>query len=362
MPYAYLPYSSGGQKSIAQFLEYLGNETELHVITVEGNDESLATTYRISSMLKNGSSRYYDFSLINKISSYVKENNIQSIIWEHPYYAWLAFRIRKETGVRIIFHTHNIEYQRFRSLGKWWWPILKIYEKWSFKKADHVFFIAPEEKQFVITKWNIDSAKCKTVPFGVPIKENPTDKAACRHLIANTHGIPANEKIFLFNGLLGYPPNLDALNFILKEINPLLLAQKEISYKIIICGKGLPAGMNELKEYASQNIIYAGFVNDIESYFKAADIFLNPVQSGGGVKTKMVEAIAYGTTVVATKSGAAGIERETCGKKLLVVPDNDWKGFAKTVTENSIISIPTPAIYYKTYYWGEIVKRAAEVL
>src|SRR6202008_4176961 len=120
---------------------------------------------------------------------------------------------------------------------------------------------------------------------------------------------------------------------ILEEINPRLLQEKGFNYKIIICGKGLPAELNELKEYADKNIIYAGFVDDIEVYFKAADIFLNPVQSGGGIKTKMVEAIAYGDTVVSTKSGAAGISKEISGDKLVVVEDNDWDKFSTRVIQ-----------------------------
>ncbi len=103
-----------------------------------------------------------------------------------------------------------------------------------------------------------------------------------------------------------------------------MIKNEGFKYKIVICGKGLPNEMNNLKSYANKNIIYAGFVDDITAYFKAADIMLNPVLSGGGVKTKMIEAIAFGATVVASKTGAAGIERSVCGNKLSIVDDNDW--------------------------------------
>jgi glycosyltransferase involved in cell wall biosynthesis len=115
--------------------------------------------------------------------------------------------------------------------------------------------------------------------------------------------------------------------------------------------------LNELKEYIDQNIIYAGFVEDVEMYFKAADLFLNPVQSGGGIKTKMVEAIAFGTTVITTETGAAGIHRDICGKKLIVVPDNDWNDFANAVIENRSSNEMTPPSYYDYYFWGSIVKK-----
>ena len=362
MPYQYLPYFSGGQKSIAQFLDYLGQETELSVITVPGNDEKIALSYRLFPMLKKGAAKYYDFSMVSKLADFVKNNQIETIVWEHPYYAWLAFSVRKRTGVKTIFHTHNIEYQRFKSLGKWWWPILKVYEKWAFKKADTLFFIAPEEKSFAVNQWKINPAKCKTVPFGVPVKENPADREECSTKVRALHQISPEEKILLFNGLLSYQPNLDALKYILDHINPLLEKAVDFRYRIVICGKGLPSDMNELKNYQSHNVVYAGFVDDIEMYFKAADIFLNPVQTGGGIKTKMVEAIAYGTTVVATESGAAGIEREACGDKLNVVPNSDWKSFSEAVVKASSVRTATPASYYKTYYWGEIAKSAEEMM
>jgi polysaccharide biosynthesis protein PslH len=361
MPYAYLPYKSGGQKSIAQFLDYLGQEVELSVITVEGNEEKLATSYSIHSLLGNGSSRYYNIRLIKKISHFVKQRNIVSIIWEHPYYAWLAFAVRKRTGAKTIFHTHNIEHLRFKSLGKWWWPILKKYETWAFKKADAVFFIAPEEREYCIKNMDLDALKCFNIPFGVPIEEYPQDKKKCREKLVAIHTIQPDEKILLFNGALDYKPNTDAVDYIIHHINPLLL-QTNLRYKIIICGKGLPPSYNGLKNFADKHIIYTGFVDDIELYFKGADLFLNPVQTGGGIKTKMVEAIAYGTTVVATESGAAGIVKEVCGEKLLVSPDNDWEKFVQHILATVNTFNATSPAYYSNYYWGAIAKNVTAVL
>ena len=357
-PYPYLPYFSGGQKFIAQFFEWLGKEVDLTVISVAGNDFSLAKNYKTIPLLKKSFSRYYDISLVAKITDLAKKEGFDTIIWEHPYYAWLAFRIRKRTGVKTIIHTHNIEYQRFRSTGRWWWPFLKAYEKKAFKKADSILFITPEDKNFAIAEWEIAKEKCIDVPFGIDIKNYPEDKARCKDLVSHKHLISKEEKILLFSGLLSYKPNIDALKIILEKINPLLLAASAFRYKIIICGKGLPAELNELKEFADKNIIYAGFITDIDTYTKAADIFLNPVQTGGGIKTKMVEAIAYGATVVSTESGAIGILKEVCGDKLITVADNDWIKFTRAIILNADKTTITPKEYYDYYFWGSSIKKA----
>jgi len=357
-PYAYLPYFSGGQKYIAQFLEYFGAATDLTVITVAENDFSLAKNYKTIPLLKKSFSRYMDRSLTAKIVSLVKKEGFDTLICEHPYFAWLVFAVRKRTGIRVIIHTHNIEYQRFRSMGKWWWPILKKYEKKSFEKADGLFFITPEDRYFATNDWKIDPEKCYDLPFGVEIKQYPEDRAACRQVLAKRYDIQPGELILLFNGLLNYKPNLDAVKTLLDQVNPLLDSRAAFHYKIIICGKGLPAEMKSLQHYRDKHIIYAGFVDDIETYFKAADIFLNPVQSGGGIKTKMVEAIAFGTTVIATETAATGILAKACGEKLVMITDNDWEAFANAIIDNSNSATPTPQEYYNYYNWENIVKNA----
>lgn len=361
-PYTYLPFFSGGQKLLAQFFEYLGKETNLTVIGTVDNAATTNASYTLQPILKKSFYRYLDLGLIKKVITIVRQQQADAVIWEHPYFAWLAWLVKKRTGVLTIIHTHNIEYQRFQSTGRWWWPILQRYEKWCFTIADTIFFITPEDKQFAITNWKIPAEKCKVVPFGVTINQHPVDKEKSQQLIRAKHQLPAHQKIILFNGLLDYKPNLDALKVILEKINPLLLATTDFDYSILICGKRLPADMNELKAYADQHIIYAGFVDDIELYFKAADIFLNPVQSGGGIKTKMVEAIAYGATVIATTSGAAGIDPAVCGNKVQLITDNDWSAFAAAILATDTIQNETPDEYYQTFYWGNIVKKIVEEL
>ncbi|HEY2722538.1 MAG TPA: glycosyltransferase family 4 protein [Chitinophagaceae bacterium] len=356
--YQYIPYFSGGQKSIAQFLDYLGKESDLTVISVAENDPSLIKTYKHLGWLKKKPlSRYADWGLISRLTTLIKSEKFDLVIWEHPYYTWLAKTIKRRTGLTTLLHVHNIEYKRFQSTNKWWWPLLKQYEKWFFRLADQLLFVSPDDKKFAVEQWKIDQSKCIEVAFGVEISQFPVDKEACRKNLHALHIIPSNEKILLFNGLLDYKPNLDAVMVILNDINPLLLKADGFNYKIIICGKRLPSELNELKEYIDKNIIYAGFVEDIDMYFKGADLFLNPVQTGGGIKTKMVEAIAFGTTVITTETGAMGIHRDICGGKLVVVADNDWQSFVKAIVDKSNKEEITPPSYYEYYYWGSIVKK-----
>lgn len=354
-PYAYLPYYSGGQNLIAQFLYFLGKRTQLTVISTRKNDESLAHGYKLLRWLVNPFIRYIDLRLYFRLDRLVKTSQFDAIIWEHPYYYWLARMIQAKHGIFTIIHSHNIEYQRFRSTGKWWWRILRCYEGACLKQADFVYFISQPDRAIGQKEWKLDPAKCDIMPFGIQQDKYPADRTSCQQTIRARHQIPAEAKILLFNGLLSYPPNRQAVDDLLHEINPRLLQDDSFSYRLIICGKGLPDTYRGLENYRDQRVIFAGFVEDIETYFKGADVFLNPVLSGGGIKTKMVEAIGFGTTVVSTQTGSTGIESEACGAKLRLVADHDWDQFCRCIREEAAYHAPTPAIYYEQYHWGNLV-------
>ena len=116
--------------------------------------------------------------------------------------------------------------------------------------------------------------------------------------------------------------------------------------------------MNELKAHADKNIIYAGFVDDITVYFKGADIFINPVVDGGGIKTKLVEALGYNTAVVSTVSGSIGVTQYDAGELLRITADNDWLSFAASITK--LLESATPEIpdnFYHKFYWGNIASK-----
>jgi len=354
-PSPYLPYSSGGQKFIALFFEYLGKQVDLTVISGKENNFSLVKNYQTIPLLKKSFSRYIDRSLIATITALIKEKNFDTLIIEHPYLAWLAFSLRNKTGIKVVIHTHNIEFQRFQSMGKWWWPVLQRYEKRSFKKADAIFFITPEDKKFAIEQWKIAASKCIDLPFGIEINSFPDDKEISQKYVAAKHGIEPGEKILLFTGALNYQPNQDAVATIVQSIHPILQEQNLFAYKIIICGKGMPDALLQQPAYKDTQLIFTGFVDDITVYYKGASIFLNPVVSGGGIKTKMVEAIAYGTTVVACKTGAMGIDKDVCGEKLQIVEDNDWPAFVSAIQAEINKEAITPSGFYERYYWENII-------
>jgi hypothetical protein len=359
--YQFLPAKMGGQKGIAFFNRFFCKQVNLTCLTTKGNDPDYAEGYELRNILSNSKLRYINIFYFYTVKKIIKEKKITHVVLEHPYYGWLGILVKSFCKISLVVHSHNIESERFKSTGKWWWRILAYYEKLIYKSADTCFFINDEDKDYAIQHFNLEKHRCTTITYGFELSAAPSseDKEAAKKFLQSKYKIEVQDKLLLFNGTLDYKPNLEAIDIILKKINPVLLDNDSFKYKIIICGKNLPPTYDQLNEYYDKNIIFAGFVDDIIPYFKGTDIFINPVIEGGGIKTKVVEALGYDLSVISTKSGAIGIPATITGEKMSIIADNDWIQFANKISTININS-SIPAIYFEHFYWNNIALKATQ--
>ncbi len=360
--YKIFPAKTGGQKGIALFNKYFSSYHNLVCVTVKNNDPSYVT-YRVLNILSNSKFRYINVLYFFTLRSLIKKNNISHLIVEHPYYGWLGILLKTFCKVKLITHSHNIEAQRFKSVGKSWWRILALYESFIYRRSHRVFCISEEDKKYISDHYNVSQQKCSVITYGIEWDRPPLaeERLETKQHLSEKYNIQAGTTLYLFNGTLDYIPNLKAVKNIIDHINPFLLSSF-INYKIIICGKNLPPEMNELRQYADKNIIYAGFVDDISIYFKGVDVFINPITDGGGIKTKLVEAIGYDLSAVSTVNGAIGVDQQLCNGKLLVVEDGNWKDFSDKMKEAKSIKSAIGAEYFEHFYLPNITKKAAELV
>jgi polysaccharide biosynthesis protein PslH len=360
--YKFLPPKIGGQKNIALFFKFFAELVSTTCVTVKDNDTSFVKEYEVLNILQNGKLRYINLFYFFTLKKIIKKKKITHLMIEHPYYGWLGILLKWFCGVKLVVRSQNIEAERFKSIGKWWWGILWNYERMVHRAARFNFFIQQDDENYGITKYKLDPKKCTVITYGFELTAPPSaqDRITAKETIARLYNIAEDERIILFNGSLNYKPNTDALDNILANINPVLL-EKNSKYKIIICGSNLAESYNQLKGYADKNIIYAGFVDDITLFYKGADILINPVVDGGGIKTKLVEALGYNMNVVTTISGAIGVPESITGAKMKIVNDQDWENFANAVI-NTNTTTTIPAVFFDHFYWGKIAEKAAAIL
>lgn len=109
-------------------------------------------------------------------------------------------------------------------------------------------------------------------------------------------------RTLVFYGTCSWYPNEDALRFLLTEIWPLLKKSRE-DVRLRIAGKNM---CKWAYEFADSRCEIVGKVDSMEKFVSEADIVLAPVRIGGGIRLKILEAMAWGRPVVSTTIGMEG--------------------------------------------------------
>ncbi|MFL5774422.1 MAG: glycosyltransferase family 4 protein, partial [Flavisolibacter sp.] len=242
-------------------------------------------------------------------------------------------------------------------MHQWWWHFYDRYEGWIHRKANHNFFISAEDMEFAIRQYRLSSQRCSIATYGIEEKKITEPKNITRKKI----GLNEEENILLFNGTLDYKPNYDAVMTLADIVEP-ILRKAGVHYRIIITGNRAPADLVK-KMLSNDRITYIGYAEDVDLYYQAADLFLNPVTNDSGVKTKVIEAIANNCSVVSTESGISGIAMETCANKIYTIKDHDWKKFAEIVLQQLSVQQPdTDDSFYEYYSWKKITGNVSKII
>ena len=133
-------------------------------------------------------------------------------------------------------------------------------------------------------------------------------------------------KNMVFVGHYRHYPNYDAFKYFIEELLPEIL-KKSPDAKFYAVGSAVTPDM---AEYASENVIITGEVKDIRPFLEEASVFIAPVRLGGGIKGKILEAMASGVPVVATVEAAAGI---ACTDGVDILVSKDKREFVDNTVE-----------------------------
>jgi glycosyltransferase involved in cell wall biosynthesis len=113
----------------------------------------------------------------------------------------------------------------------------------------------------------------------------------------------------LFVGNFAYEPNIDAALYFSNLIFPLILKHVP-NTKLLLVGNAPPPQILSLK--SNELIKVTGYVDSLYPFYRAADVVICPLRVGGGVKVKILEALAAGKAIVSTSVGAQGLDWNNC--------------------------------------------------
>lgn len=133
-------------------------------------------------------------------------------------------------------------------------------------------------------------ADITTIPLGHPLPETAASPTG--------RGAPS----ILFVGNFAHPPNRDAAHWLADAILPRVRATVRDA-ALLLVGDGAPA-----VDPATEGLEVTGRVPDVWPYLDDAAVVAVPVRLGGGMRVKLLEALAAGKAVVATRRAAEGLD------------------------------------------------------
>ncbi|NEX17207.1 MAG: hypothetical protein C1943_11380 [Halochromatium sp.] len=118
----------------------------------------------------------------------------------------------------------------------------------------------------------------------------------------------------LFVGGFQHPPNVDAVEYLAREIWP-LFRQQHPDARAQIIGSRMPESLRRLGEAAGLEML--GYIEDLTPYLRGCRISIAPLRYGAGVKGKVNQAMSYGLPVIATTTAVEGMEVHS-GEEVLI--------------------------------------------
>jgi glycosyltransferase involved in cell wall biosynthesis len=235
--------------------------------------------------------------LRDKLSS----KHYDAVIFESLYAAIYTPFIRTFFHGKICYRSHNLEFRIWEDLAK---------NKKNPLKAWYVSQLAKSLEKEERNIWNM-------VDIILPISVG--DSAFIQNATkTKTHYLPSSmpkndkkivwtENRLCFLGAFDWEPNVEAVKWFIDSIFPVLLNENP-ALEFHVAGRK----SNEIPtEYQKPNIIIHGFVEDPLQFIAENGLFVAGLQSGSGIKMKILEAMSIGAPCVLTTKAAEGLSVES---------------------------------------------------
>lgn len=318
---------SGAPARSREFVKFLSNYYDIHLVNIEGGaghpPENMTAKRRIiynnflnrifgKAEVKFSRFGYfiYSHSLFRAAQKMMMHTKFDIIIADYANASLYGYMLSKQFGVPWIYSSHNVEYRRWLELGKLDYrrypfvPFMYLVERLGC--SANLVVVISESDAKVFRRW-VDEDKLVVILQGFneetfnPYYEEPMSE----------------RPVVLFFGNLAHVPNREAAYTIIREILPRVVEKfPDVVFQFV--------GANPPKDFAHQNTQLKGFADNLADYIHRASVVIAPITLGGGMRTKIIEAIACGKVVISTDKGAEGIlgnYRNLIIKKIEEFPD-----------------------------------------
>jgi glycosyltransferase involved in cell wall biosynthesis len=162
------------------------------------------------------------------------------------------------------------------------------------RRVDGLSTVSEKEKA-ILSEIESVCSKLIVIPNGIEMEYYQGD-----------YGAPEADTM-IYAGALSYFANLDAVQYFMTEILPIIKKSRPKA-RLLITGKINDQLIQKLP--ADPNVEFTGYLDDVRTRIGRAWVSVIPLRIGGGTRLKILESLAMGTPVVSTRKGAEGLQLE----------------------------------------------------
>jgi GT2 family glycosyltransferase len=271
---------------------------------------------------QHGIEVFHGAAYLDRFDAWIRENgtHLDYVLLSRPHVAnEFVTAIRRFSGAKLLYYGHDLHHARMlnefhvtrdTSLEKRASAMRELEES-IWQQVDAVYYPSPEETSVV----------AQVCPHGVARTVPPYffDEQC-----VPTPG-PAGRKGILFVAGFGHPPNVDAAEWLVRDIMPLVRREIPDAHLYLVGSNPTRA----VQQLASESITVTGYVSDdaLSEFYRTARVAIVPLRFGAGVKSKVIEAMHNGIPLVTTPTGAQGV----AGLELLVPVSDEPARLAKEI-------------------------------
>ena len=229
----------------------------------------------------------------NAMGSYRYDTRLPRVLTEHD--------VRHDGGEQPALQETSWMHRLLREGEARRW---RRYQPAVWRDFDRIQVFTPQDAKVVRSLAPELAERVRVNPFGIDVPKQVD---------------PGREEsgMVVFVGGFSHLPNVDAALWLGKEIMP-LLRMRHPGVRMTIVGSYPP---NEVLALCSDDIFVTGRVPTVEGYLERAAVVLAPIRLGGGMRLKVLQAMALGKAVVTTPLGAQGLAVETDEPPLVLGTD-----------------------------------------
>lgn len=287
---------------------------ELHVCSLNSAERIAGLLYAAATGLPLQTGLYFSKKIEKEICKQAKKDCsivVCELVRTMPYSKKLAiptvFDMVDSIGLNYQESQEKTSSPLLRTYYKFETNRLLKYEKQCIQKADITFLFNQKEKEYWEKFGNV-----KLLPHGVreELLDYAEDEAAYKK-IREKFKLP--EKYIAFIGKMNYQPNVDAVSWYVEHVHTKL----ENAPYLVILGAYPTDYIKQLAD-RFENIAVTGYMDDPYLIIKKTFAVIAPMQTGGGIQNKVLEAMALGKVNLVSSKAAAPISNAVDGRDLLV--------------------------------------------